>query len=151
MHWRVAIINQEPCTSDYWTMSALIHDQIHLIYAVVKKYHRHALWLFLGILFGLDIITTSISLHEGYSEENPLMMPFAQNPLFHGIVKIIVYIILFIVLEKAVIFIHERRPEKAPFLTRLNFELLYGIIIFILVYLIWLYLHVVINNTRLIY
>jgi hypothetical protein len=131
-------------------MSCSIHDTKQSIYTMVKKYHRHALWLILGFLFGLDIITTSISLHQGNSEQNPLMIPFVTNPLLHGIVKIIAYIVLFIVVEKAVIFIHEKRPENLPLLTQLNFQILYGIIIFILVYLIWLYLHVVTSNIRLI-
>ncbi len=117
---------------------------------MVRKYHRHALWVILGFLFGLDIITTSISLQQGNSEQNPFMIPFVTNPLLHGIVKIIAYIILFIVVEKAVMFIHEKRSENPPLLTRLNFQILYGIIIFILVYLIWLYLHVVTSNIRLI-
>jgi hypothetical protein len=123
---------------------------IQSLYAAIIKYHRHALWVVLGFLFGLDIITTSISLHLGNSEQNPFMIPFASNPLLHGIVKIIAYIILFIVVEKAVTFIHKRRPENTPFLIRLNFQILYGIIIFILVYLIWLYFHVVATNIQLI-
>ncbi len=76
------------------------------------------------------------------------MIPFVDNPLLHGIVKIIAYVILFIVIERAVIFIHERGPEKKPFSIRLNFQILYGIIIFALVYLIWIYLNVVFSNIR---
>jgi hypothetical protein len=131
-------------------MSAVMHDKLHAVYAVIKKYHRHALWLILGLLFGLDIITTSFSLDLGNSEQNPFMVPFVSNPLLHGIIKILAYVILFTIIEKAVIFIQEKRPENLPFPTRLNFQILYGIIIFILIYLIWLYLHVVVSNIRLI-
>ena len=41
-------------------------------YTLVKKYHRHVLWLILGLLFALDIFTTSMSLHLGNFEKNPL-------------------------------------------------------------------------------
>ncbi len=123
-------------------------DTIRSIYTFVKKYHRHALWIILGFLFGLDIITTTFCLQLGGSEQNPLMIPFVDNPLLHGIVKIIAYVILFIVVERAVIFIHERKPEKKPFFLRLNFQILYGIIIFVLVYLIWIYLNVVFSNMQ---
>jgi len=115
-------------------------------FTIVKKYHRHVLWLILGLLFALDIFTTSMSLHLGNFEKNPLMIPFAGNPALHGIVKLLAYIFLFFVIEKAVIFIQERKPEKTPFWIKLNFQTLYGLIIFVLIYLIWLYLYVVASN-----
>ena len=115
-------------------------------FTIVKKYHRHALWLILGLLFALDIFTTSLSLHLGNFEKNPLMTPFVSNPFLHGIVKILAYIFLFFVIEGAVIFIQEKKPEHTPFWIRLNFQTLYGLIIFVLIYLIWLYLYVVVSN-----
>jgi hypothetical protein len=115
-------------------------------FTVVKKYHRHVLWLILGLLFALDIFTTSMSLHLGNFEKNPLMIPFAGNPALHGIVKLLAYIFLFFVIERAVIFIQERKPEKTPFWIKLNFQTLYGLIIFVLIYLIWVYLYVVMSN-----
>jgi hypothetical protein len=115
-------------------------------FTIVKKYHRHILWLILGLLFALDIFTTSMSLHLGNFEKNPLMTPFAGNPALHGIVKLLAYIFLFFVIERAVIFIQERKPEKTPFWIKLNFQTLYGLIIFVLIYLIWLYLYVVVSN-----
>jgi len=119
-------------------------------YTLVKKYHRHILWLILGLLFGLDILTTSIGQQLGNSEINPFMIPFVTNPGLHGMVKITAYILLFIVVEGAVLFIDERKPEKTPFWIRLNFQTLYGLIIFTLMYLIWLYLYVVTSNIRVI-
>jgi hypothetical protein len=113
---------------------------------IVKKYHRHVLWVILGLLFALDIFTTTISLHLGNFEKNSLMIPFVDNPFLHGIVKIIAYIFLFVVVERAVIFIQERKPEKTPFWIKLNFQTLYGLIIFALIYLIWVYLYVVVSN-----
>jgi hypothetical protein len=115
-------------------------------YTLVKKYHRHVLWLILGLLFALDILTTSMNLHLGNFEKNPFMIPFVNNPLLHGIVKMIAYIFLFFVIERAVIFIEERKPEKTPFWIRLNFQTLYGLIIFVLIYLIWVYVYVVVSN-----
>ena len=123
-----------------------ITGKIQTIPAVVKKYHRHALWIILGLLFGLDIITTTFCLQLGNSEQNPFMIPFVNNPLLHGIVKIIAYCILFIVIERAVLFIQKQKPEKTPSLIRLNFQILYGVIIFVLVFLIWLYLNVIASN-----
>jgi len=115
-------------------------------YTIVKKYHRHALWVILAFLFALDIFTTTISLQQGNFEKNPFMIPFVYNPLLHGIIKISAYIFLFIVIEKAVLFIQEKRPEKKPFWIKLNFQTLYGLIIFTLIYLIWLYFYVLISN-----
>ena len=115
-------------------------------YTLVKKYHRHVLWLILGLLFALDILTTSMSLHLGNFEKNPFMVPFVNNPLLHGIVKMSAYLFLFFVIERAVVFIQEKRPENKPFWIKLNFQTLYGLIIFVLIYLIWVYLYVVMSN-----
>jgi hypothetical protein len=87
-----------------------------------------------------------MSLHLGNFEKNPFMVPFVNNPLLHGIVKMSAYIFLFFVIERAVMFIQEKRPENKPFWIKLNFQTLYGIIIFVLVYLIWVYLYVVMSN-----
>ena len=115
-------------------------------YTLVKKYHRHVLWLILALLFALDILTTSMSLHLGNFEKNPFMVPFVNNPLLHGIVKMSAYIFLFFVIERAVVFIQEKRPENKHFWIKLNFQTLYGLIIFVLIYLIWVYLYVVMSN-----
>jgi hypothetical protein len=115
-------------------------------YIFVKKYHRHVLWVILGLLFALDIFTTSMSLHMGNFEKNPFMIPVVNNPLLHGIVKMTAYIFLFFVIERAVLFIQEKQPENKPFWIKLNFQTLYGLIIFALIYLIWFYLFVVVSN-----
>jgi len=117
---------------------------------LVKNYHRHVLWIVLGILFGLDILTTSISIYLGNFEQNPFMVPFVTNPGLHGMVKIVAYLFLFVVIEGAVLFIDEKKPEKTPFWIKLNFQTLYGLILFALIYLIWLYIYVVSNNIGLI-
>jgi len=116
----------------------------------IKKYHRHVLWIILGLLFALDILTTSIGLQLGNSEKNPFMIPFVSNPGLHGMVKIAAYVFLFVVVEEAVLFINERKPEKTPFWIKLNFQTLYGVIIFVLASLVSLYVFVVVNNIQLI-
>jgi hypothetical protein len=118
--------------------------------SLVKKYHRHILWIVLGILFALDILTTSISIYLGNFEKNPFMVPFVTNPGLHGMVKIVAYLLLFVVIEGAVLFIDGKKPEKTPVWIRLNFQTLYALILFALIYLIWLYVYVVANNIRLI-
>ena len=127
-------------------MSEIKNYKIQTQYTFVKKYHRHVLWVILGLLFALDIFTTSVSLHLGNFEKNPFMVPFVNNPLLHGIVKMSAYIFLFFVIERAVVFIQEKRPENKPFWIKLNFQTLYGLIIFVLIYLIWVYLYVVMSN-----
>jgi hypothetical protein len=145
MHCRVARIYLEYRARRLSAMS-YVTDNIPTQFTIVKKYHRHALWLILGLLFALDIFTTSLSLHLGNFEKNPLMTPFVSNPFLHGIVKILAYIFLFFVIEGAVIFIQEKKPQHTPFWIKLNFQTLYGLIIFVLIYLIWLYLYVVVSN-----
>lgn len=115
-------------------------------HTMVKKYHLHILWVILAFLFALDIFTTSICLQQGYIEKNPVMIPYVYNPLFHGLVKISAYLLLFVVIEKSVLFIQEKQPEKKPFWIKLNFLTLYGLIIFTLISLIWLYFYVIIGN-----
>jgi hypothetical protein len=131
-------------------MTGIEKKTVHTAYTIAKKYHRYILWLILGSLFGLDILTTSIGLQLGNFEKNPFMMPFVNNPVLHGTVKIIAYIFLFVVIERAVQFINERKPEKKPFWIKLNFQTLYGLILFALIYLIWVYLYVVVRNILLI-
>jgi hypothetical protein len=118
---------------------------------LVHHYYRLALWVILAFLFALDIITTTISLQQGNFEKNPFMIPFANSPLLHGIVKTGAFIALFIVIEKAVLFIQERQPEKMPFWIKLNFHTLYGMILFALLSLIVLYFYILINNIQVIF
>ena len=127
-------------------MSDINYNELLFQYTLVEKYHRHILWVVLALLFAMDIFTTSVSLQQGNVEKNPVMIPFAGNPFLHGIVKISAYIFLFVIIEKAVVFIEKKRPEKNPFWIKLNFQALYGLIIFALVYLIWLYFYVLVQN-----
>jgi hypothetical protein len=125
-------------------------QSVSALFTFIKKYHRHVLWIILGLLFALDILTTSIGLQLGNSEKNPFMIPFVSNPGLHGMVKIAAYVFLFVVVEGAVLFINERKPEKTPFWIKLNFQTLYGVIIFVLASLVSLYVFVVVSNIQLI-
>jgi hypothetical protein len=116
--------------------------------SLIRTFHRPLLWVVLACLFGLDIITTSVSLELGYHEGNPLMVPFAADPILHGLVKIGAYLLLFGVIEQAVEFIRKKQPEaeQEPFWIRVNYLGLYGLIIAAQLWLIGLYSFVVINN-----
>ena len=118
--------------------------------STLLAWHRPALWLVLAFLFGLDIITTTVSLSLGYFERNPFMIPFAGNPFLHGTVKIGAYLLLFGVIELAVEFIRHQRPEEKPFILRVNYAGLYGVILVAMGSLIWLYSVVVMHNIRVI-
>jgi len=128
------------------SMNGIYDGSLQNVYTKVKIYHRYVLWIVLGSLFALDIFTTSVSLHLGNFEKNPLMVPFVDNPVLHGIIKIIAYLFLFVSIEGAVLFIEEKKPENKPFWIKMNFQTLYLIIIFIMIVLIGAYLYVVINN-----
>lgn len=119
-------------------------------YSFLRNYHRPALWLVLACLFGLDIITTTISLDLGFFEKNPLMIPFAANPLLHGMVKIGAYLLLFGVIEQAVLFIREKQPDNEPFFIRLHYRGLYGVILLALFSLAGFYAVVLAHNLRVI-
>ncbi len=116
---------------------------------LVMRWYRYALWIVLAFLFATDILTTTWSLQEGYLELNPFMAPVAGDPLLHGIVKIGAFTFLVIVIEKAVEFIRRKKPENEPFWIRVNYLTLYGLILFALVWLIWMYFFVLINNIAL--
>ena len=94
-------------------MSDTNYNELPVTYTLVEKYHRHILWVVLALLFALDIFTTSVSLQQGNIEKNPFMIPFAGNPFLHGIVKISAYIFLFVIIEKAVLFIEKNDRKKS--------------------------------------
>jgi hypothetical protein len=91
-------------------------------------------------------VSLGLGFHEGY----PLMVPFAASPLLPGLVKIGAYLLLFGVIEQAVLFIRDQRPEEKPFLLRMNYAGLYGLILVSMVSLVGLYAVVLIHNIRVI-
>jgi hypothetical protein len=107
----------------------------------VKKYHRHFFWILIAILFVLDIITTTIGLQVGFYEQTLFMIPFVGNPILHVIIKLIAFVILFVVLEgllKIFEFNSQAHLILDLFLT------------FALIYVCWLFLNIVIKNIQVI-
>jgi len=105
-------------------------------HSLLKNYHRPVLWVVLACLFDLD--------------SNPLMVPFASDPLLHGLVKIGAYLLLFGVIEQAVAFLSGGRPDGQPLLPQMHSAGLYGLIITAMVSLAGLYAAVLVHNIRMI-
>jgi len=117
----------------------------------VKKYHRQILLGALGLLFVLDIITTTIALAQGVSEQNPFMIPLVQNPVLHLAIKGAAYIFLFIAVERAYrILVRTESRKKRSFWEVMFLQTIYALVILTLVYLISFYLYVVAQNTLII-
>jgi hypothetical protein len=117
----------------------------------VQKYHRQILLGTLGLLFVLDIITTTIALAQGVSEQNPFMIPLVQNPVLHLAIKGAAYIFLFIAVERAycILVRKESRKTRSSW-ERMFLQTIYALVILALVYLISFYLYVVAQNTLII-
>jgi len=115
---------------------------------IVKKYHRHILLGSLGLLFVLDIVTTTVALQRGNSEQNLFMIPFVQDPVLHLAIKLVAYIFLFITVERAyhVLIRIESRKRKSAW-ERMFLQTIYALVILALVYLISFYVYVVAQNT----
>jgi hypothetical protein len=118
---------------------------------ILKKYHRQFLWITLGLLFALDIVTSTIGLQKGGIEQNPFMIPFVENPLLHLLVKIIALVFVFILIEGSLKLVCKITSEQQSFWNKLSFQISYGLIILGLVYFNWLFLTIVINNIIFIY
>jgi len=118
---------------------------------IAKKYHRHFLLGFLGLLFILDIVTTTVALQRGNSEQNPFMIPLVQDPFLHLAIKVIAYIFLFVTVERAyhVLIRIESRKKRSSW-ERMFLQTIYALVILALVYLISFYVYVVAQNTMII-
>ncbi len=118
---------------------------------IFKKFHRHILLGFLGLLFVLDIVTTTIALQRGNSEQNQFMIPFVQDPVLHLAIKVIAYIFLFVTVERAYhVFIRIESRKKRSSRERMFFQTIYALVILALLYLISFYVYVVAQNTLII-
>lgn len=116
--------------------------------AIVKKYHRHVLLGILGLLFVLDIITTTVALQQGSSEQNSFMIPLVQDPVLHLVIKIIIYVCLYFTVERAYqILIKRGTREKKSSFEKMCFQIIYALVLLSLMYLISFYLIVIVNNT----
>ena len=118
---------------------------------IVKKYHRPILLGSLGLLFVLDIVTTTIALQRGNSEQNPFMIPLVQDPVLHLVIKVIAYIFLFVTVERAyhVLIRIESRKKRSSW-ERMFLQTIYALVILALLYLISFYVFIVAQNTMII-
>jgi len=117
----------------------------------VKKYHRSVLLGTLGLLFILDIVTTTVALEQGNSEQNPFMIPFVQDPVLHLVIKVMIYIFLFVAVESAYhVLIRKESRKKRSSREIMFLQTIYALVILALVYLISFYLYVVAQNTLII-
>jgi len=104
---------------------------------LVKKYHRYFLWIFIAVLFVLDIISTTIGLQMGLYEQTLFMIPFVENSFYHFLIKLLAFVILFIVLEGLL------KISESNHVAHLILDLFFT---FSLLYICWLFLDIVINN-----
>lgn len=117
----------------------------------VKKYHRYLLLGTLGLLFILDIVTTTVALEQGNSEQNPFMIPLVQDPVLHLVIKGMIYIFLFVAVERAYhVLIRKESRKKRSSREIMYLQTIYALVILALVYLISFYLYVVAQNTLII-
>jgi hypothetical protein len=118
---------------------------------ILKKYHRHILLGSLGLLFVLDIVTTTVALERGNSEQNPFMIPLVQDPVLHLAIKVVAYVFLFIAVERAyhVLIRIESRKKRSSW-ERMFLQTIYALVILALVYLISFYVYVVAQNSAII-
>ena len=117
----------------------------------VKKYHRAILLGTLGLLFILDIVTTTVALEQGNSEQNPFMISLVQDPVLHLAIKGMIYIFLFVAVERAYhVLIRKESRKKRSSREIMFLQTIYALVILALVYLISFYLYVVAQNTLII-
>ncbi len=106
---------------------------------ILKKYCLH-LWIILGLLFILDIITTTKGLQMRAVEKNQFMELFVENPLIHLVIKLVY--LLIIIVGYMIIFELNRKYLKNKKL----FENFYVLYFFVLLSLIIYYFIVDIKN-----
>ena len=116
------------------------------IFSFVKNYYRQILWITLGLLFILDIITTAIGLQIGGQEKTSFMIPFVQNPFHHLIIKIIAFCIIWTSIEPILNWLNNISLEEKMLFNKLCFAVTYWILILGLVYVIGLFFTINLNN-----
>ena len=118
---------------------------------ILVKNHRRILWIILGLLYLLDIITTLIGVQIGGQEQSPLLIHFVDNPPVLLGIKIFIFFLLFIPLE-GVFFLLDMIPsdEQSPAIARLLYGIFYyfpyAMGIFLILCVILFYSVVQVNN-----
>jgi hypothetical protein len=105
-------------------------DEFKNFFFFIKENHRRILWITLGLLFVVDIITTTIGLQKGGYEQTPFMIPFVENPMLHLFIKIIAFIIILGVVEGAFILINKISFDEKFSWNKLCYFIAYALIIF---------------------
>lgn len=120
------------------------------ILSFLEKYHRWILWTVLGILFICDIITTTIGLQNGGTEQNQAMKPFVSDILQHSIIKILALVLSFVLIESLIKFSEKMVEKDNSRFTDFVYMVFYGIIIIGLLSAVIFYLMTVLRNLRII-
>jgi len=121
-------------------------DELKKIYVFIERNHRRFLWITLGILFILDIITTTIGLNKGGYEQTEFMIPFVGNPLYHLIIKILAYALIFGILEGVFIAIQHIPFDEKFSWNKLCYYIAYSLLIIGLIGFIWIFLKINLDN-----
>ena len=122
----------------------------------VKRYHRWILWIILGFLNILDIITTLIATQKGGKELSPVLKYFVDDPVLLIGYKIFIFVIFFFAIESA-IFLRNKIPYDENFSTMgkkiyyFFYDGIYVICIFVIICIIGFNLVVQISNLEFIF
>jgi len=121
-------------------------DEFKNFYSFIERNHRRILWITLGVLFIVDIITTTIGLQKGGYEQTLFMIPFVENPILHLLIKIIAFIFILGVVEGAFNFINRIPFDEKFSLNKLCYFISYALLILGLLEFIWIFLKINVNN-----
>lgn len=116
------------------------------ILSYIQNYHCQILWITLGLLFILDIITTTIGLQKGGYEQTHFMIPFVNDPNQHFLIKLIAFCIIYIPIDLFLKHLHKKIMDETSQLNKACYAITYSIIIVVLIWYILLLLSINIGN-----
>ena len=121
-------------------------DELQNFYILIEKNHRRILWIILGLLFFLDIITTTIGLQKGGYEQTEFMIPFVQDPFLHFVIKFLAFLLVFGILEGVFILIQQIPFDEKYSLNKVCYYIAYTLVIIGIIGFIWIFLNINANN-----
>jgi hypothetical protein len=101
------------------------------------------LWIVIGILFILDIFTTSVGVKAGATEVNPVMVNIAKYPIAHIIIKLNAYAVLMCSVEIFAILLKHLHLTSG---NHVVYYIWYGSLVLSLVWVVIFYSAVVYSN-----
>jgi hypothetical protein len=122
----------------------------------IKRYHRWILWIILGLLNLLDIITTFIGVQQGGRELSPILKNYVDNPVLFIGYKIVIFFFFVFSIEFAIL-LRNKLPYDENFSTMEKriyyfvYNAIYVTCIFLIICFIGFYLVVQINNLEFIF